>query len=51
MTEIIATYLLNNEKKPSKKAEEIALGLTVGSWTNLPELEQNQLRKHKGRVV
>ena len=51
MTEIIATYLLNNEKNPSKKAEEIALGLTVGSWTNLPELEQNQLRKHKGRLV
>jgi len=51
MTEIIATYLLQDEKKPAKKAEEIALGLTVGSWTNLPELEQSQLRKHKGRVV
>ena len=51
MTEIIATYLLHNEKNPNKKAEEIALGLTVGSWTNLPELEQSQLRKHKGRVV
>ncbi|MBV7503950.1 2,3-diketo-5-methylthiopentyl-1-phosphate enolase [Bacillus sp. sid0103] len=51
MTEIIATYLLHNEKSPTKKAEEIALGLTVGSWTNLPELEQSQLRKHKGRVV
>lgn len=51
MSEIIATYLLHNEKNPHKKAEEIALGLTVGSWTNLPELEQNQLRKHKGRVV
>ncbi|MEH7076115.1 2,3-diketo-5-methylthiopentyl-1-phosphate enolase [Neobacillus drentensis] len=51
MTEIIATYLLHDEKKPDKKAEEIALGLTVGSWTNLPELEQSQLRKHKGRVV
>lgn len=51
MTEIIATYLLHGEKSPAKKAEEIALGLTVGSWTNLPELEKNQLRKHKGRVV
>lgn len=38
-------------KKSRKKAEEISLGLTVGSWTNLPELEQSQLRKHKGRVV
>ena len=51
MSEIIASYLLHHEKNPEKKAEEIALGLTVGSWTNLPELEQNQLRKHKGRVV
>lgn len=51
MSELIATYLLHEDKNPEKKAEEIALGLTVGSWTNLPELEQSQLRKHKGRVV
>jgi len=51
LSEIIATYLLHDEKNPEKKAEEIALGLTVGSWTNLPELEQSQMRKHKGRVV
>ncbi|MDZ5470535.1 2,3-diketo-5-methylthiopentyl-1-phosphate enolase [Bacillus sp. 31A1R] len=52
MSEIIATYLIHDSKhNPEKKAEEIALGLTVGSWTHLPELEQNQLRKHKGRVV
>lgn len=51
MSELIATYVVHNEQNPEKKAEEIALGLTVGSWTNLPELEQSQLRKHKGRVV
>jgi 2,3-diketo-5-methylthiopentyl-1-phosphate enolase len=51
LSELIATYLVYGEKNPEKKAEEIALGLTVGSWTNLPELEQSQLRKHKGRVV
>ena len=51
LSELIATYLLHDEANPEKKAEEIALGLTVGSWTNLPELEQEQLRKHKGRVV
>ncbi|EKN66417.1 2,3-diketo-5-methylthiopentyl-1-phosphate enolase [Neobacillus bataviensis LMG 21833] len=51
MSELIATYLLHDETNPEKKAEEIALGLTVGSWTNLPELEQSQLRKHKGRVI
>lgn len=52
MSEIIATYLVHDEKhNPEKKAEEIALGLTVGSWTQLPELEKQQLEKHKGRVV
>ncbi|WP_264737003.1 2,3-diketo-5-methylthiopentyl-1-phosphate enolase [Cytobacillus firmus] len=52
MSEIIATYLIHDEKhNPEKKAEEIALGLTVGSWTHLPELEKQQLEKHKGRVV
>ncbi|MEI4771236.1 2,3-diketo-5-methylthiopentyl-1-phosphate enolase [Psychrobacillus sp. FJAT-51614] len=34
-----------------KKAEGIALGLTIGSWTDLPLLEQEQLKKHKGNVV
>ncbi|CAG9608582.1 2,3-diketo-5-methylthiopentyl-1-phosphate enolase [Pseudoneobacillus rhizosphaerae] len=52
MNEIIATYNLKDIKgNPLKKAEEIALGLTVGSWTDLPELEQTQLQKHKGKVV
>lgn len=51
LSELIATYLVHGERNLEKKAEEIALGLTVGSWTNLPELEQSQLRKHKGRVV
>ncbi len=52
MSEIVASYLLHDEKGNfEKKAEGIALGLTVGSWTNLPLLEQEQLRKHKGRVV
>ncbi|OMF62526.1 2,3-diketo-5-methylthiopentyl-1-phosphate enolase [Paenibacillus sp. FSL R5-0490] len=52
MSEIIAAYLIHDEKhNPEKKAEEIALGLTVGSWTHLPELEKQQLKKHKGRVV
>ncbi|KAF0816186.1 2,3-diketo-5-methylthiopentyl-1-phosphate enolase [Bacillus sp. ZZV12-4809] len=52
MSEIIAAYLIHDEKhNPEKKAEEIALGLTVGSWTHLPVLEKLQLEKHKGRVV
>ncbi|WP_442599274.1 2,3-diketo-5-methylthiopentyl-1-phosphate enolase [Neobacillus sp. D3-1R] len=52
MNDLIATYLIKDIKgSPLKKAEDIALGLTIGSWTDLPELEQNQLRKHKGKVV
>ncbi|CAM3763710.1 2,3-diketo-5-methylthiopentyl-1-phosphate enolase [Mesobacillus thioparans] len=52
MSEITATYIVRDAKhNPEKKAEGIALGLTVGSWTDLPELDQRQLKKHKGRVV
>ncbi|MBD1380365.1 2,3-diketo-5-methylthiopentyl-1-phosphate enolase [Metabacillus arenae] len=52
MGEVIATYLVHDIKKNlQKKAEGIALGLTVGSWTDLPKLEQEQLKKHKGRVM
>ncbi|HAQ07894.1 MAG TPA: 2,3-diketo-5-methylthiopentyl-1-phosphate enolase [Bacillus bacterium] len=52
MSEITATYIVHDSKhNPEKKAEGIALGLTVGSWTDLPELDQQQLKKHKGRVV
>jgi 2,3-diketo-5-methylthiopentyl-1-phosphate enolase len=52
MSEIIATYHLKGKIGTfEKKAEGIALGLTVGSWTDLPLLEQEQLSKYKGRVV
>ncbi|WP_077617386.1 2,3-diketo-5-methylthiopentyl-1-phosphate enolase [Bacillus sinesaloumensis] len=52
MSEVIATYLIHDSgANLEKKAEEIALGLTVGSWTNLPKLEQDQLEKHKGTVI
>lgn len=51
MSQVIATYVIHDEKDIKKKAEGIALGLTVGTWTDLPLLEQEQLRKHKGEVV
>ncbi|MFD2213199.1 2,3-diketo-5-methylthiopentyl-1-phosphate enolase [Metabacillus endolithicus] len=52
MSEVIATYLVHDAKGDlHKKAEGIALGLTVGSWTDLPLLEQEQLKAHKGRVL
>ncbi|MBN3554943.1 2,3-diketo-5-methylthiopentyl-1-phosphate enolase [Fictibacillus nanhaiensis] len=51
MSKITATYLVHDKKENLyKKAEGIALGLTVGSWTDLPQLEQEQLKKHKGIV-
>lgn len=52
MSTLTATYQLYG--KPGsfeKKAEGIALGLTIGSWTDLPLLEQEQLKHHKGNVV
>ncbi len=52
MSEVTAVYsIITDSSSLEKKAEEIALGLTVGSWTNLPLLEQEQLKNHKGRVV
>jgi 2,3-diketo-5-methylthiopentyl-1-phosphate enolase len=52
MGEVIATYLVHDKKGDlARKAEGIALGLTVGSWTDLPDLEKKQLEKHKGRIV
>ena len=52
MGEVRATYLVHTkDTNLEKKAESIALGLTIGTWTNLPHLEQEQLRQHKGQVV
>ncbi len=52
VSEVIATYLVHDTKGDlEKKAEGIALGLTIGSWTDLPLLEQEQLKAHKGRVI
>lgn len=52
MNEVIATYRLFDQKGAfEKKAEGIALGLTIGSWTDLPLLEQEQLKQHKGQVL
>ncbi|WP_028546736.1 2,3-diketo-5-methylthiopentyl-1-phosphate enolase [Paenibacillus taiwanensis] len=47
----IATYRLYDDRADfHKKAESIAIGLTVGSWTDLPELQKESMRKHLGRV-
>ncbi|RED60389.1 2,3-diketo-5-methylthiopentyl-1-phosphate enolase [Cohnella lupini] len=47
-----ATYRLYDDKADfHKKAEGIAVGLTVGSWTELPEAAKEQMQKHLGKVV
>ena len=52
MTEVIATYqVFGTPNSFNKKAEGIALGLTIGSWTDLPLIAQEQLKKHKGRTI
>lgn len=52
MSFITVTYRVFDQKHDlHKKAESIALGLTIGSWTHLPSLEKKQLERHKGEVV
>lgn len=52
MGHVTAVYqIIAKREDLEKKAEGIALGLTVGSWTDLPLLMQEQLKKHKGQVV
>src|SRR6185437_8407495 len=35
----------------AKKAQSIAVGLTVGSWTDLPAAMQQKMEAHLGRVL
>jgi 2,3-diketo-5-methylthiopentyl-1-phosphate enolase len=47
-----AVYRLYDDRADfHKKAEGIAVGLTVGSWTELPETAKQQMKKHLGHVV
>ncbi|WP_256757374.1 2,3-diketo-5-methylthiopentyl-1-phosphate enolase [Cohnella sp. WQ 127256] len=47
-----ATYRLYDDNADfQKKAQGIAVGLTVGSWTELPEAAKEQMQKHLGQVV
>ncbi|WP_282941567.1 2,3-diketo-5-methylthiopentyl-1-phosphate enolase [Paenibacillus sp. RC67] len=48
----VATYRCYDEKADfSKKAQGIAVGLTVGSWTDLPEAKKAEMERHLGKVV
>lgn len=48
----IATYRSHDDKADfHKKALSIAVGLTVGSWTELPEAQKASMEKHLGKVI
>ncbi|MCM3289817.1 2,3-diketo-5-methylthiopentyl-1-phosphate enolase [Paenibacillus sp. MER 180] len=48
----VATYRLFDDRADfHKKAEGIAVGLTVGSWTELPEARKAEMSKHLGKVI
>ncbi|WP_127586593.1 2,3-diketo-5-methylthiopentyl-1-phosphate enolase [Paenibacillus koleovorans] len=52
MSYCIATYRCFDGKADfHKKAQSIAVGLTVGSWTELPEAKKAEMEKHLGRVL
>lgn len=49
---VIASYLVHDPKGDfEKKAEKIAVGLTVGSWTDLPQAKKEEMQKYLGQVV
>ncbi|OXM86013.1 2,3-diketo-5-methylthiopentyl-1-phosphate enolase [Paenibacillus rigui] len=48
----VATYRCFDEKADfTKKARGIAVGLTVGSWTDLPEAKKAEMQRHLGIVL
>jgi 2,3-diketo-5-methylthiopentyl-1-phosphate enolase len=49
---VVATYLVHDHReKLQTRAEGIAVGLTVGSWTDLPLVKQQEIQKHCGQVA
>jgi 2,3-diketo-5-methylthiopentyl-1-phosphate enolase len=48
---VYATYrLVDRPDKLKARADGIAIGLTVGSWTDLPQTKQAQIQRHCGIV-
>ncbi|WP_422660859.1 2,3-diketo-5-methylthiopentyl-1-phosphate enolase [Paenibacillus sp. EC2-1] len=51
MSRCIATYRIHDDHADfRKKAESIAVGMTVGSWTELPQAKKESLQQHLGEV-
>ncbi|WP_334071521.1 MULTISPECIES: 2,3-diketo-5-methylthiopentyl-1-phosphate enolase [Paenibacillus] len=51
MSYCTATYRIYDAKADfERKAQAIAIGMTVGTWTELPQIKQEEMRPHLGRV-
>jgi 2,3-diketo-5-methylthiopentyl-1-phosphate enolase len=48
---VIATYLVHGDLNFHKKAQEIAVRLTVGTWTDLPKAKKNTWYRYSGKVI
>ncbi|MBA4494357.1 2,3-diketo-5-methylthiopentyl-1-phosphate enolase [Paenactinomyces guangxiensis] len=48
---IVASYLITGKYDFNKKAKGIAVGLTVGTWTELPEAKKERMAQHLGKVI
>src|SRR5690606_13563788 len=49
---VTATYLVHDARRNFQaKAEGIALGMTIGSWTAIPAAQKAKMQKHAGQVV
>lgn len=47
---IVARYRVPWEETLAEKAEAIAVGMTVGSWTDLPDAQKPHLRRYLGET-
>lgn len=51
MSYCLATYRIYDDKADfNQKAQSIAIGMTVGSWTELPQAKRDAMQKHLGSV-
>lgn len=50
MDQIVARYRVPWSESLSEKAEAVAVGMTVGSWVDLPDIRKPHLRRYLGEV-
>jgi 2,3-diketo-5-methylthiopentyl-1-phosphate enolase len=45
------TYKVENTSNLEERGKKIAIGLTIGSWTGLPAIEQERMKPYLGKVL